>query len=1858
MSKNKPSYQELEKRVRELERKLKKGRRAEGEPLRATEVLFRSIFYEAPSVIIFLSADCRILEFNPEAEHIYGRKRDEVLGKNYLELFIPEDAWDAVAADIEKVLEGEPTKGFENVIIAHDGNEHILRWDVNQVQNSEDKPIGVMAIGQDITELRKSETSLKESEDKLDSIVRTVPDIIYRLDSLGNLVFVSDAVKRYGYKPEEVIGKSIMELVHSDDLEKALYKISERRTGDRSTKTLELRLIAKDKSVVPFELRSKGEEEPVFIIAAEGLYTAEKPGATTFLGTQGIARDISERKEMEKALEESESKYRSIIENIPYVTWTSDKNGKTTFISPNIEAIYGYTPEEIYEGGASLWLDRIHPEDIDRVKAGYNALFEKKKAFNEEYRIRRKDGSWIWLHDKASLMLDKDSIEYGFGVFADITERKRAEEELKKTNERIQLAMEAAWISTWEYETKTDKLAFTFGDDNLYDYSIDTLKKHVKNIHPDDVPLFQKEVDDILTGRNSLYHCEYRLRFKSGEYRWVLIVGKVFEHDKNGAPVSVHGITMDIDKRKRAEEKLRESNERLEHANKELREMQAKFEAVYNHHYQMTGLMDKEGRLLMGNKAALEFAGVGAQEVIGKHFWETPWWTHSQEEQNKLREAMERAMQGEMVHFETTHVTSVGETRNIDFRIRPVFDDKGELIYLVPEGYDITDRKRAEETLKHSEERLKLALRGGNIGFWDWNVKTDEAYFDQRWIEMLGYSVGEIKPSYDTWENLLHPDDKAEIIKRLNAHFEDEKVPYEVETRLRAKSGEWMWIFSKGEVVERDANGEPVRMSGTHFDISERKRAEENLSEREELFRSLFEGSRDGIVFVTENGKVVDCNKSYRKMLGYSLKELKSMNFFQFTPEKWHDWEQAEILEKQLPQKGYSDTYEKEYIHKDGTVFPVELNAYKLTEKIPGNAITYWAVVRDITKRKQAEEALRESEATIRSVFSAAPVGICIMKNRVYQSANKNWCESFGYPEESILGKTTRFLYENDEEYQRAGQELYKQLLERGLTSVETRLRRSDGVFRDVVLIAAPLQPDDLKAGTVVVINDVTEQKQAEESLRESEETARALLNAPSERLILMDIEGNTLDLNENMLKSIGKTRKELIGNNVFDFFPPDLAEQRRSYGNKVVRSGKPVSFEDEREGMFLSNTIYPLFGPTGKVERLAVYSMDITEKKLAEEKLRESELRYRMLFETAGNSIFHLHDDKFINCNEKTLELFGCTKDQIIGSSPYFYSPPKQPDGRDSKEKALEKIKAAYEGDPQSFEWKHIKYDGTPFDAEVNLNMVEIGGDFLIQAIVRDISERKRSEVALRESEEKFRTVFENAPIGIALSTPDGMVFAVNQTVLNLYELDKSDIGNITAKQFYYNPEDRERILNILKKEGKVQGYETMQKRKDGSTFWITMNVSLYEYSGETVLLVTLVDITDRKLVEEALRESEERYRTIYNSLPIPVWEIDCSELRREFEKLKKQGVGDIKTRLDQNTEFVYDIIKLIKILDINNAALHTYKAKSKEDIIMNLEKMLFPQNLQGAKDNITAMVEGKSHFGIEEAIKTLEGNILSLLTNSVFFQDAKGRDILLISQVDITALRKAEKERSEALRMADQASRLASLGTLAAGIAHEINQPLNAIKVTSDSFLFWEKKNKIFERDRIKQDFTLVSEQADKIDDIIQHMRGLIYQEKKLTSTDLNSVIQKALSFVGKQLKSHGIGLQLKLDKSLPLVKCQPTLMEQVTINLVVNAMHALGEYKSADKQVVLSTRHEDENCILDVLDNGPGIPPENLDKIFDPFFTTKTGGVGLGFGLSIVFNIIKGFGGTISVKNRDEGGAHFTVLIPAITEDSSED
>jgi PAS domain S-box-containing protein len=258
-----------------------------------------------------------------------------------------------------------------------------------------------------------------------------------------------------------------------------------------------------------------------------------------------------------------------------------------------------------------------------------------------------------------------------------------------------------------------------------------------------------------------------------------------------------------------------------------LRQSEQKLRAIFDQAFQFIGVLSIDGIVLQANQTALQFAGVSEDVVLGKLFWETPWWAHSAELQEKVRAAVREAAGGEFVRFEATHTASDGQVHYVDFSLKPVTDSEGRVVEIIPEGRDITERKRAEDALRLSSERLQLATRVANIGIWDWDVVSNELVWDDSMYQLYGIEKGGFGGAYDAWISTLHSEDKAYTDGEIQAALRGERE-YAPEFRIVRPDGSIRYIKADSKTIH-DRAGKPLRMIGTNIDITERKQAEEEI---------------------------------------------------------------------------------------------------------------------------------------------------------------------------------------------------------------------------------------------------------------------------------------------------------------------------------------------------------------------------------------------------------------------------------------------------------------------------------------------------------------------------------------------------------------------------------------------------------------------------------------------------------------------------------------------------------------------------------------------------------------------------------------------------------------------------------------------------------------------------------------------------------------------------------------------------------------------------------------------------------------------------------------------------------------------
>ncbi len=452
---------------------------------------------------------------------------------------------------------------------------------------------------------------------------------------------------------------------------------------------------------------------------------------------------------------------------------------------------------------------------------------------------------------------------------------------------------------------------------------------------------------------------------------------------------------------------------------------------------------------------------------------------------------------------------------------------------------EITERKLVEKALLEKEEQYRNFF----------STSRDCVFitsFDGHWIDLndaavqlFGYGSREDLLKVKIQDLYANPDDR----KRLRQIIAEYGYAHEMPITLRQKDGTFIDTIIT-TVIKKDGTGRIIGYQGTIRDITEHKRIVMLLRASEERFRSLVETTSDWIWETDAQGAYTYASPKVKDILGYESSEILGKTPMDLMPPFEAERVKEALFQYFEEQKPFV-IFENLNHHKDGSLVALETNGIPVVDE-NGQLTGYRGIDRDITERKRAEDALRESEAMLRGVFKATPVGLCIMKDRVFQSVNKSYSDNLGYSESDIIGHTPRLLYENEEEYERVGRELFSDLLERGLTSVRTRHRRKDGSIRDVALTAVPLQVRNTSAGMVVVtVEDITERKRAEEKLRKSKRQLADIIEFLPDATLVIDKEGKVIAWNRSMETMSGVKKEDMLGKGNYEYSLPFYGVRR-----------------------------------------------------------------------------------------------------------------------------------------------------------------------------------------------------------------------------------------------------------------------------------------------------------------------------------------------------------------------------------------------------------------------------------------------------------------------------------------------------------------------------------------------------------------------------------------------------------------------------------------------------------------------------------------------------------------------------------------
>jgi PAS domain S-box-containing protein len=411
-----------------------------------------------------------------------------------------------------------------------------------------------LELRQEIAERARAAEALRRSEAQLRMLVERTSDWLWETDADLRFTYSNPKVKQLlGYEPEEVLGKSPAELAMARERPGVEEIIAHLKKAPQPLSGLIHHCVAADGREVILEIGA----EPIF-------------EAGHFCGMRGIARDVTARQSVEEAVRRSEEKYRSLLANLPDVVWTLDATMRFAYISPNIERISGYSLDEITRYGARLFLDCIHPDDAEKVGQALQALFARGEPYEVECRIRTKNGEWRWIHDRALVTYERDGVRCADGLLSDITERKRAEEALRKSEQRAKLISETIEDVFWMADTDIYQMVYVSpAYERIWGRSRESLYKDPKSflqaIHPEDR---SRVLSDLEREKSELpFDHEYRIIRPDGSLAWIWDRGFPVRDANNRVGLYV-GLAQDITERKRAAAEIERAKEAAEAASR------------------------------------------------------------------------------------------------------------------------------------------------------------------------------------------------------------------------------------------------------------------------------------------------------------------------------------------------------------------------------------------------------------------------------------------------------------------------------------------------------------------------------------------------------------------------------------------------------------------------------------------------------------------------------------------------------------------------------------------------------------------------------------------------------------------------------------------------------------------------------------------------------------------------------------------------------------------------------------------------------------------------------------------------------------------------------------------------------------------------------------------------------------------------------------------------------------------------------------------------------------------------------------------------------------------------------------------
>ncbi len=783
--------------------------------------LLKAIVEASEDAIVSANRDAIITSWNPGAERMFGYDADEIIGQP-IERIIPPELRSEEASTLERLNRGERLEHFHTIRLRKDGTRIDVSISTALLKDDHGEIIGAAKFIRDISRQKRDEAALREYAERFRNLADNISQLAWMADADGWIFWYNQRWFDYtGTTLEEMQGWGWQKVHHPDYVWKVVEKFRD---------CLARGVTWED----TFPLRAKDGTFRWFLSRAVPI---RDPGGK-IIRWFGTNTDVTTMRATEDALRKSEEQLTRTQSFSHVMTILVGLEGRILKAPPTLAELLGYPLGELLQKSLS---DITQPDDFAfDWKQCLRLVNGEMKSFEMEKRLLPKSGGIVWVYCNTSIVTDENGKPLHFLTYIrDISAKKKADELMAQselrlrellqreadTRQKLELAMKGARIGTYEWDIVRNVHIWSEETERFFGYAPGefpgTMEAVISRVHPDDRNVFAT-VEQMFTRKQEDHEFQYRALRPDGSVLWLVVRGRAF-YGNSGEPIRILGVVVDITALKQAEESLRESEER--------------FRATFDNAGVGVSIATPDGHFARVNTRYTAMLGYSHDEILAKTIKEIT----VPEDWPANAELLDKLSAGEIpwFHLEKRIRCKEGRIIWVNVTVSSVRDPAtNQPAFFISVVEDITSRKRAEDEIRETREKLQLAIEASDLGIWDWKIPTNELVWSSRCRELFGFSADQAV-SYDMFLNAVHPSDRERVVEAIERALR-ESTKYEVEMRVNRDDQPVRWLLANGRSF-RNAAGEPVRMSGTVQDITDRKQAQQALQDREGHLRVLTE---------------------------------------------------------------------------------------------------------------------------------------------------------------------------------------------------------------------------------------------------------------------------------------------------------------------------------------------------------------------------------------------------------------------------------------------------------------------------------------------------------------------------------------------------------------------------------------------------------------------------------------------------------------------------------------------------------------------------------------------------------------------------------------------------------------------------------------------------------------------------------------------------------------------------------------------------------------------------------------------------------------------------------------------------------